>query len=184
MALHCFVAQYKRLHERENHPPGIVVVNKLREVLAGKNQNGRNRVARVMARIATNLSEETMQTAVQITVRGMEHSAALDEHIRTKAAKLEQYLSPVISCRVVVEAPHKRHHQGRHYVVRLDITVPGHEIVVNQEHDEEVYVALRDAFDAAKRQLEDYAHIRRGETRKGRSVPKAEALEELEKENE
>jgi len=106
-----------------------------------------------------------MQTPIQITVRDMAHSAVLDEHIRTKAAKLEQYFSPITSCRVVAEAPHKHHHQGRQFVVRLDITVPGQEIVINHEHDEDVYVALRDAFGAAKRRLEDYARIRRGETR-------------------
>lgn len=106
-----------------------------------------------------------MQTPIQITVRDMPHSPALDEHIRAKAAKLEQYFSPITSCRIVTEAPHKHHHQGRQYVVRLDITVPGREIVINHDHDEDVYVALRDAFEAAKRQLEDYARIRRGETR-------------------
>ncbi|MEQ1775589.1 MAG: ribosome-associated translation inhibitor RaiA [Burkholderiales bacterium] len=106
-----------------------------------------------------------MQTPIQITVRDMEHSPVLDEHIRSKAAKLEQYFTPITSCRVVAEAPHKHHHHGRQYTVRLDITVPGREIVVNHEHDEDVYVALRDAFAAAKRQLEDYAQVRRGETR-------------------
>lgn len=106
-----------------------------------------------------------MQIPVQITVRDMAHSEALDEHIRAKAAKLELHFSLMTSCRVVVDAPHKHSHQGRQYVVRLDITVPGHEIVVNHEHDEDVYIALRDAFDAAKRRLEDYARIRRGETR-------------------
>jgi len=107
-----------------------------------------------------------MQTPIQITVRDMPHSHALDEHVRAKAAKLEQYFSPITSCRIVMEAPHKHHHQGRQFVVRLDITVPGHEIVINHDHDEDVYVALRDAFEAAKRRLEDYARIRRGETRK------------------
>ena len=106
-----------------------------------------------------------MQIPIQITVRDMVRSEALDEHISAKAAKLEQYFSPITSCRVVIEAPHKHSRQGRQYVVRLDITVPGQEIVVNHEHDEDVYVALRDAFDAAKRRLEDYARIRRGETR-------------------
>lgn len=122
-----------------------------------------------------------MQTPIQITVRDMPHSPALDEHIRTKAAKLEQYFSPITSCRVVTEAPHKHQHQGRQYVVRLDITVPGREIAVTHEHDEDVYVALRDAFEAARRQLEDYARIRRGETRtrqvgarRRRSLPAAE----------
>lgn len=107
-----------------------------------------------------------MQTPIQITVRDMEHSPALDDHIRSKAAKLEQYFSSITSCRVVAEAPHRHHHQGRQYTVRLDITVPGHEIVVNHDHHEDIYVALRDAFAAAKRQLEDYARMRRGETRK------------------
>jgi ribosome-associated translation inhibitor RaiA len=72
--------------------------------------------------------------------------------------------------------------------VRIDVTVPGREIVINHDHDEDVYVALRDAFDAARRQLEDYARIRRGETRdrqagarRRRSPPEAEAAE---KENE
>ncbi len=126
-----------------------------------------------------------MQTPIQITVRDMPHSPTLDEHIRAKAAKLEQHFSPITSCRVVVESPHKHHHQGRHYVVRLDITVPGNEIVVNHEHDEDAYIALRDAFAAAKRQLEDYARIRRGETRtrqdgarRRRALPKAESAAE------
>lgn len=125
-----------------------------------------------------------MQIPIQITVRDMLHSEALDEQIRARAAKLEQHFSAITSCRVVVEAPHKHHHQGRHFVVRLDITVPGREIVVNHEHDEAVYIALRDAFEAAKRQLEDYARIQRGETRmrqagarRRRSSPAAEQTE-------
>jgi ribosomal subunit interface protein len=128
-----------------------------------------------------------MQIPVQITVRDMPHSEALDEHILAKAAKLEQYFSAITSCRVVAEAPHKHHHQGRHFAVRLDITVPGNEIVVNHEHDEDIYVALRDAFNAAKRRLEDYARIHRGETRtcqagarRRRSTPAGENSIELE----
>jgi ribosomal subunit interface protein len=108
-----------------------------------------------------------MQNQVQITVRDMDHSPALDDHIRQGITKLEQFFTPITSCRVVAEAPHKHHHQGRQFMVRLDIAVPGKEIVVNHEHSEDVYVALRDAFDAAKRQLEDYSRKRRGETRSG-----------------
>lgn len=106
-----------------------------------------------------------MPIPIQITVRDMLHSAVLDEHIRAKAVKLEQFFSPITSCRVVAGAAHKHHHQGRQFSVRLDIVVPGKEIVVNHDHDEDIYVALRDAFAAAKRQLEDYAQVRRGETR-------------------
>jgi len=106
-----------------------------------------------------------MQIPLQITVRGIEHSDALETHIRDKANKLEEFFDHITSCRVVVEVPHKHHHQGKQFNVRLDIGVPGSEIVVNRDHAEDVYVALRDAFDAAKRQLEDYARKIRGDVK-------------------
>ncbi len=104
-----------------------------------------------------------MQIPLQITIRDMEHSAELDAHIRAKAQKLDEFFDHITSCRVVVEMPHKHHHQGKQFNVRIDIGVPGSEIVVNHDHHEDVYVALRDAFDAAKRQLEDYARKIRGD---------------------
>ncbi|HEX5364949.1 MAG TPA: ribosome-associated translation inhibitor RaiA [Gallionella sp.] len=104
-----------------------------------------------------------MQTPLQITVRDFEHSDALETRIREKAKKLEEFFNQITSCRVVVEMPHKHHHQGKHFNVRIDIGVPGKEIVVNRDHDEDIYVALRDAFGAAERQLKDYAHKLRGE---------------------
>jgi ribosomal subunit interface protein len=106
-----------------------------------------------------------MQTPLQITIRDMEHSDALETHIRDKVAKLEEFSSHITSCRVVVEIPHKHQHQGKQFNVRIDIGVPGSEIVVNRDHAEDVYVALRDAFDAAKRQLEDYARKIRGDVK-------------------
>ena len=97
-----------------------------------------------------------MQTPLQITLRDLPHSDALDSHIREKAQKLEQYFSGLIGCRVVVEKSGKHHQQGHLFKVHIDLTAPGKEIVVDRKEDEDVYVALRDAFDAAKRQLEDY----------------------------
>ncbi len=114
-----------------------------------------------------------MQTELQITVRDMDHSPALDQRIREKVQKLERVYSPLMGCRVVAEAPHRHKHQGKHFSVRLDITVPGREIVVNNDHHEDIYVALRDAFDAAKRQLEDYAAKRRGDVKNHARVPRA-----------
>ena len=106
-----------------------------------------------------------MQIPLQITIRGFDHSDALEAHIRSKAEKLDEFFEHVMSCRVVVEVPHKHYQQGRHFKVRLDIGVPGGEIVVNRDHSEDVYVALRDAFDAAYRQVEDYAHKIRGDVK-------------------
>ena len=106
-----------------------------------------------------------MQIPLQITIRDMEHSEALETHIRDKVNKLEEFFNHIMSCRVVVEMPHKHHQQGKQFNVRIDIGVPGSEIVVNRDHDEDVYVALRDAFDAAKRQLEDYVRKHRGDVK-------------------
>lgn len=106
-----------------------------------------------------------MQVPPQITIRDMEHSDALETHIRDKVNKLDEFFDRIMSCRVVVEMPHKHHHQGKQFNVRIDIGVPGSELLVNRDHAEDVYVALRDAFDAAKRQLEDYARKMRGDVK-------------------
>jgi len=107
-----------------------------------------------------------MQKPLQITIHGMEHSAALDAHIREKAAKLEEFYPRMIGCHVTVEQPHRHHQQGTQYEVRIDVRVPGRgEVVVNRQHAEDVYVALRDAFDAAKRQLEEHIRLQRGDTK-------------------
>lgn len=106
-----------------------------------------------------------MKTPLQITLRGMDHSEALEAHIQEKAAKLETFFDQIISCRVVVEVPHQHKHQGKTFNVKIDIGVPNKELVVNRESHEDVYVALRDGFDAARRQLEDYASRLRGEVK-------------------
>jgi ribosomal subunit interface protein len=104
-----------------------------------------------------------MKIPVQITIRDFEHTEALEKHIREKAQKLDEFFGHIMSCRVVVEMPHKHHNQGKQFNIRLDIGVPGKEIVVNRDKSEDVYIALRDAFDAAKRQLEDYVRKIRGD---------------------
>jgi ribosomal subunit interface protein len=106
-----------------------------------------------------------MRIPLQITIRDIEHSEALETRIREKAHKLDEFFNHIMSCRVVVEMPHKHHHQGKQFNVRIDIGVPGSEIVVNRDHAEDIYVALRDAFSAAKRQLEDYARKVRGDVK-------------------
>lgn len=97
-----------------------------------------------------------MQVPLQITFHDVSHSEALENHIREKARKLEQFYSSLIGCKVVVDQPGQHQHKGRPFNIRIDLTVPGGEIVVDRQKNEDVYVALRDAFDAARRKLEDY----------------------------
>ncbi|HEX7327782.1 MAG TPA: HPF/RaiA family ribosome-associated protein [Casimicrobiaceae bacterium] len=109
---------------------------------------------------------EPMQIPLQLTVRGMEHSPAVDDRVREHVDALERFHPRITACRVVVTESHKHQQQGRHFEVRLDVRVPGHaEIVVNRQHDEDVYVAMRDAFQAAGRQLEEVARVKRGDVK-------------------
>lgn len=107
-----------------------------------------------------------MLVPLQITLHNVRQSDALEERIRRKAEKLEAFGHRIQNLAVTIEQGPRGQRTGREYAVRLDVRVPGHEIVVNREHDEELNVALRDAFDAAKRQLDDLARIERGEVKR------------------
>lgn len=108
---------------------------------------------------------EAMQIPLQVSLRGISHSDALQDAIRRKAEKLERYYDHIVSCRVVLEVPARHQRNGKQYAVRIDLKVPGGELAVTREHDEDLQIALRDAFDAARRQLEDYAREQRGEVK-------------------
>ena len=98
----------------------------------------------------------SLQVPLQTTFRNMPRSDALDAHIQQRAAKLEEFHPRITSCRVTVEEIARHQHQGRQFRVCVDVRVPGHqELVVNRDHAEDPYVALRDAFDAMARQLDE-----------------------------
>jgi len=73
-----------------------------------------------------------MEIPLQITFRNMPPSEAIENNIREKTAKLKSFDNRIISCRVVVEAPHRHRHKGKAYQVRIDLTVPGSELVINR----------------------------------------------------
>jgi cold shock CspA family protein/ribosome-associated translation inhibitor RaiA len=107
-----------------------------------------------------------MQIPVDITYKEMDPSDALNLRITDWVAKLERVYDRITRCEVLVDAPHRHHRKGREFHVRVRLTVPGGKELVSS-HDpgpdgahEDVYVALRDAFSAARRQLEDYVSTR------------------------
>lgn len=103
-----------------------------------------------------------MQIPLQITFKEMDASPAIEANIREKAERLERYFERITSCRVVVEAQNRSRHKGKVYSCKIDVTVPGQEIVVghvgpkDQAH-EDVFVAIRDSFNALARRVEDHA---------------------------
>ncbi|MGZ5051674.1 MAG: HPF/RaiA family ribosome-associated protein [Methylobacter sp.] len=111
-----------------------------------------------------------MQIPLQIAFHGIPHSDAVEAKIREKVNKLERFHAHIIGCKVAVEAEHHRHHQGNRYHIRIDITTPRKELVISREHHdnkayEDIYVAIRDAFNAATRQLEDYSRVQHGQVK-------------------
>jgi cold shock CspA family protein/ribosome-associated translation inhibitor RaiA len=119
-----------------------------------------------------------MEVPLQITFRNMPRSEAVARSIEAHVARLESYFERIISCRVVVDVPHRNHETGNLYLVRIDLTVPGREIVVNREDGrqtqfKELEAALGHAFDAAARQLEDFVRQRRAHVKRHEPLPHA-----------
>ncbi len=117
-----------------------------------------------------------MQIPLQITFKDIPKSDAVEARIREKAEKLERFVDQIMHCRVTVEVPHMNHHKGNLYNIRIDLTLPGNEIVATRRPDqhhahEDIYVAIRDAFAATQRQLEDYVRRRRGHVKTHLSEP-------------
>jgi cold shock CspA family protein/ribosome-associated translation inhibitor RaiA len=126
-----------------------------------------------------------MQLTPTVTFRGVERTDALETEILTRLRKLETYYGGIMGCRVLVELVQRHHEAGNRYHVRIDLTVPGEEIVVSHEaglhataqdvdaarlskvaesdpERKHARVAIREAFDVARRQLQDYARRQRG----------------------
>lgn len=99
-----------------------------------------------------------MTNEFQIVYHNIDQTEALNDAVQKRIAKLERYCDQIITGRVVLDSPHNNHHKGKVYSVGLEVHTSAKEVRVNQEqHDnhahEDLYVAIRDAFNAAERQL-------------------------------
>lgn len=102
-----------------------------------------------------------MSPSLQVTFRQMAASPFLRARIEERAERLLRFYDRVVGCRVVVEAPHRRHQKGKLYTIAVELALPGAILTCHRNPGahhahEDVYVALHDAFDAAERQLRDY----------------------------
>ncbi|MFC1674028.1 HPF/RaiA family ribosome-associated protein [Pseudomonadota bacterium] len=112
-----------------------------------------------------------MQVPIQLSFHGCDHSDALETEIQGRVAKIEEYYGRIISCRVVVELPHKHHAQGKLFHINVDMSLPGAGHVVHNDHGvkpahEDVHVAVRDAFNAVEAQIKKVVGKRRDDERK------------------
>jgi cold shock CspA family protein len=140
----------------------------------------------------------------QVTFRGLPHSDDLESEVRECVAWLEQFYAGIVRCRVIIGVPHRHRHDGRHFHVRIELTVPGGPPIVvghepslhgrlkhteKEEHHKEAEiesvhryaaVAIREAFDSARRRLEDFAREQRG-TVKAHELPAHGQVVEIER---
>jgi ribosome-associated translation inhibitor RaiA len=120
-----------------------------------------------------------MQQDLSIVFRNMDTSEALERRIRSRTAELEHLCDRITACDVVVEMHRRPSHQGKSFHIRVDVALPGRTIVVRREpaHNhghEDAHVAVRDAFDAARRQLADHVHVTRGDVKAHAAVAQDE----------
>ena len=99
-----------------------------------------------------------MTNEFQVVFHNIDQTAAINDAVQKRVSKLQRYCDQILTGRVVLDSPHNNHHKGRVYSVGLEIHTPSKEVRVNQEqHDnhahEDLYIAIRDAFNAAERQL-------------------------------
>lgn len=106
-----------------------------------------------------------MKFPLQIAVRNSSISEAVEREIRRRTQKLGSFYDRIIKCRVMLEVPHRHQHKGIFNNVRIELTVPGKKILVKREKNTDIYIAIRDSFDAALRQLQTYVQRRRGKVK-------------------
>jgi len=112
-----------------------------------------------------------MQVPIELSFHGCDHSDALEVDIKAHVAKIEEYYGRIMSCRVVVELPHKSHAQGKLFHINIDMSLPGAGHVNHNDRGknpahEDVHVAVRDAFNAIEHQVKRIVGKRRDEERR------------------
>jgi ribosomal subunit interface protein len=114
-----------------------------------------------------------MEIPLQITARDIDLSDAIRAEVAEKAAKLDKFYDRITRCRVVIESPKRHQREGKLYAVNVYMTVPGGELVVKNELNKDLYVAIRDAFRDARRKLEDFVREQRGDVKYHEAQPHA-----------
>ncbi|MBS1816740.1 MAG: hypothetical protein JSU08_02315 [Acidobacteria bacterium] len=139
-----------------------------------------------------------MTTPITVTFPKSKASPWLEAEIHERVERLKVLFKDILSCRVVVDIPHRRHQRGNRFSIRIELAVPGEDLAITRDAnvhgvakdlDEEAWakrfdveatqrdvkVVLVDAFDAAKRQLRDYAQLRRREVKRHGPPPRVAA---------
>lgn len=140
-----------------------------------------------------------MKLPVTITFHGMAPSEWMEREIRGRAAKLDTYCRDIMSCHVVFDVPHRHHEAGNRFSLRIDLRVPDEEIAVTRASNvhasrrdlgeeewvkqfdvegmrKDVRLVIREAFDVARRRLQDYARKHRQAVKTHQELPRGRVV--------
>jgi|TARA_R110002072_G_scaffold14810_7_gene60613 ribosome-associated translation inhibitor RaiA len=112
-----------------------------------------------------------MQLPLEVNFKNMDRSEAVESKISDEAKKLERFTGRLSSCRVTIEAPHRHSPRGNIYEIHIELRLPPSRTVIvdkakkSDPRHEDIHIAIRDAFKAATRQLEDLGQKMRGEVK-------------------
>ncbi len=124
-----------------------------------------------------------MAITIELSFRNLERSEFIEDNIKQRCKRLESLSDEITFCHVVVSAPHQHQHKGNHYEVHVELRVPGTELAVTKntgvsDAHEDLYVALRDAFEALERQLNRWKEKRRSDVKEHSRPPRPEVPDE------
>jgi len=121
-----------------------------------------------------------MDQPLEIAFHNLQPSTAVETELRRRVDKLERRFGRLVGCRVSVEKQHNQHRTGNLFEVHITLGLPGRELAVSRQSQKakerhanaDIHASIRDAFDAAERQLEAF----KGKVRSDTSTPSASAL--------
>jgi ribosomal subunit interface protein len=117
-----------------------------------------------------------MKLPLEISARDVRINDEIEELIRDKASKLGRFYDQIIGCRIKVDMPHRSQRNGMTYRVRIDVTVPGGELIVKREPDEDLHAAIVSSFETAQRRVKEYIEKQRGEVKTHFDKPVARVI--------
>jgi len=119
-----------------------------------------------------------MNTPLQISFHNLPHSGVIERAIQEAASRLEGIHDRIMSCRVIVDQPHRHHKEGNPFQIRIDLKMPGAELVVKRQPPEslaygDLSTVIQEAFDEMEHQIEEFVNRRRGFVKTHESLPHA-----------
>jgi ribosomal subunit interface protein len=112
-----------------------------------------------------------MEVPLRLTFKNLDPSDAVASHVRELLGRLQKFHPRIVSCLVIIEVPHRNHQKGNLYLIHIILNIPGGELAVKQHQklavaNQDIYVAINEAFDRAKRALEEHNRIQQGQVKR------------------